>query len=494
MDTTIKPTGTLDTIPQAVATVKGPLNPITVPKAGSVVTDTQGRAGVAAYNPNNGTKLPSSTVLTNANIIENTIPDNTKKLDDLSNKGTILGPDGLERYSDGSLVTNTVKDSKGNNYTTDNNGQIISGPSNGDYKIGSNTSEYEGDNPSLQTPDSLYKQQMGMLDEMKTNLDANTKSAIDNLQQKFATREQQLQDINSRDQASTRTSLLNSGSSRYAQVSSKGLISEVERKGISDLAALDAQENDAINAAKTAQSNGEYKIMDEKLSLINDLRKQKTDAAQKLNDTATAQNKIIQDKQIQASRDSAIAGLLEQGVTDPKQILDYLNQNEQGNSTGDFTADEVAKTLKSLADTNADGDITKLTGNIKDFYILQKNGTLPSSIAGLPEGEQLKAWLDYIKPTKSVGVGTVNKITLSEAKAQGLPLSVVGMSENDVANSFDDPTPPQWFVEKAQSEEGSVLAPTAINTQWTTYRQAYIKARGTGKASSSSSSSGSRSI
>ena len=44
------------------------------------------------------------------------------------------------------------------------------------------------------------------------------------------------------------------------------------------------------------------------------------------------------------SRDSAVAGLVEQGITDPKIQLDFLNFLEDGSpSGGNFTADEIAK-------------------------------------------------------------------------------------------------------------------------------------------------------
>ncbi len=65
-----------------------------------------------------------------------------------------------------------------------------------------------------------------------------------------------------------------------------------------------------------------------------------------LGSAATTLNK----GKIQASRDSAISGLMKQGITDPKQMLDYLNFDDSGKQIGDFTASEIADTLKSFAD------------------------------------------------------------------------------------------------------------------------------------------------
>lgn len=45
----------------------------------------------------------SSTVLSNANIIENVIPDLKRRLSNLKQKGLVLHSDGITRHVDGSL-------------------------------------------------------------------------------------------------------------------------------------------------------------------------------------------------------------------------------------------------------------------------------------------------------------------------------------------------------------------------------------------------------
>lgn len=425
-------------------------------------------------------KPTSSTVLSNANVIENTIPTNNSKLDALSTKGTTIGADGMERYSDGNLVTKTVQSPAGNTYTLDNNGQIVAGPTDGDYTVGENISTYKPTDTT--TPDDDYAKEMDLLDQMKTTLDANSKAAIDNIQQKYEIRKQQQEDINKRQEAGVNSSLLldSTGSSRYAQISSGSIISTEERYGIQQLQELDSEENDALTAARTAQSNGDFQIMEKQLNLADEKRKEKLDAATKLNDTIAATNKKLKDQAIQSTRDSAIANLVGQGVTDPATLLDYLNKDNDGNVVGDFTADEISNTLKNIAKVNGfGGDTDKLSSNLRDYFILKQNNTLPSSITSLPEGDQLKAWLNYIKPTKgSAGVKAVNKLTLAEARTQGLPLSTVGMSEQEIADSFASDTPPDWFIEKAQSEKQQSLTPEVIQPLWDEYRDSYQKSRG----------------
>jgi hypothetical protein len=165
--------------------------------------------------------------------------------------------------------------------------------------------------------------------------------------------------------------------------------------------------------------------------------------------------------------------LLSQGITDPSQMLNYLNFDEAGNQTGDFTADEIAKTLKAISPGD---DLSKLSGTTRDFFILKGTGQLPSNISSLPEDQQMMAYLSMQKKsTASTAAGaSKNKITLSEAKSKGLPLSTVGMSEEDIADSFQDSEPPYWFIEKLNSEKGMTVLPEIAKQTWEAYRSAFV--------------------
>lgn len=429
-----------------------------------------GVLGSIPTNPTTPTTTPrSSTVLSNANVIENTIPNNTKKLDGLAAKGTQLGPDGLERYSDGTLVTRTIKSPQGNDYTLDNNGQIIAGPAGGDYRVGDNIEKYQGaNNPAFATADDYYNQQIGFLDSMKANLDAQTKASIDNIQQKYAVRRTQLEDINRRQEASKRETLILGGSDRYAQISSDAIISDQERYGIMQLAELDAEENDLINQAKNAQTDGDFKLMADRLALAENKRKEKQSVSDNLNKIATEENKKIQEKATQSAKDVAIANVYGSGTTNPKDILLALNKDG-----GNYTADEISKTLAIIAKNNGFENLDKLSSNVQDFYVLKQNSVLPPEITALPEGEQLKAWINYVKPAKAPGVKSVNKITLAEATSKGLPMSVVGRAEQDIVDDLTMKNPPTWFIEKAQSEKGSVISPQNVQNLWDEYRRGF---------------------
>ena len=54
------------------------------------------------------------------------------------------------------------------------------------------------------------------------------------------------------------------------------------------------------------------------------------------------------------SRLNAVKGLLQQGVTDPRQVLNYLNFKQDGTKVGDFTPDEVQSLIQQANPGNLD--------------------------------------------------------------------------------------------------------------------------------------------
>ena len=55
------------------------------------------------------------------------------------------------------------------------------------------------------------------------------------------------------------------------------------------------------------------------------------------------------------SRSQAVQGLVQQGITDPRQILDYLNRTDKGEVVGDFTLEEVQTLLRGGGASNGAG-------------------------------------------------------------------------------------------------------------------------------------------
>lgn len=109
-------------------------------------------------------------------------------------------------------------------------------------------------------------------------------------------------------------------------------------------------------------------------------------------------------------------------------------------------------TVELPAGTNKDVQIiTRDDGIYIINKIANKDGTFTTTKVGAPN------------PPKAPATA---KITISEAKAAGLPLSVVGQSEQDIVTSLADTKMPQWFIDKSKSES---ITPT--QQVWDEYRK-----------------------
>lgn len=125
------------------------------------------------------------------------------------------------------------------------------------------------------------------------------------------------------------------------------IISAQERVGLQKIAELEGQKQDALIGARSAFEDKQWDKYVKLVDLADTSYKNQLAEYTNLRKAAEEQNKAL----IQSSRDSAIAGLVKQGVTDPVELMDYLNFNERGQQVGDFTTKEVADALKNLFPT-----------------------------------------------------------------------------------------------------------------------------------------------
>ncbi len=229
------------------------------------------------------------------------------------------------------------------------------------------------------------------------------------------------------------------GGDRYTPEINVGIVTAQANDGLQKLQDLDSKYTAAVAAADAAMRSGDATIANQKLKEMYEYKQKAADEIQTQLKNAITTNKAINDKVIQSSRDSAVADLLSQGVTDPKQILDYLNVDDQGNTVGDFTADEINKTLKALAPA---GDVTKLTGSLGEYYkLVQDNVPLPPSIAALPKDQQPFAYVKYkadlakATPTpKAPKAAKAPKTTTITPTYRRHLLNTGGLSDTDLNN------------------------------------------------------------
>ncbi len=212
------------------------------------------------------------------------------------------------------------------------------------------------------------------LDHLMKQTDRDTASQISAIKNQYDVRKTALGEINRRNEAATDSALLLGGSSRYT-TSSNDISGAQRTAGVMALAQLDAQEQSAIAEAKNAKSEKNYKIASLKLQRVEDLRKEKIAQATKLADELAKENNTMRENMIKQSREHSIAGLFSQGITDPAQILDMINYDEQGNMVGDVTLKEIKETLDII---NPDANLKGLSSDYQTYKAMQKAGEINS--------------------------------------------------------------------------------------------------------------------
>lgn len=224
-------------------------------------------------------------------------------------------------------------------------------------------------------------------------LNEGEQAQVDGLKQQFQSLidAQGLQNKSAASSANTRG--YQKGSAEYDPTFQIDTIGKIVTAGINKVTDLNIKMASAIstltNSIKTENINGIKSAWD----VYNTAAKTRMETLQKTIADSSKAVVTTQKAMTQSVRDNAVSDLVSKGVTDPNDLLKQLNFDTQGNQVGDFTAKEIGATLKGLADKTGLGDITKLTGETKNFAILKAEGMLPKDIADLPEGDQMFAFL-----------------------------------------------------------------------------------------------------
>lgn len=283
----------------------------------------QGGGSIVPTAPPPVDQTPKPVTAISSQTANQYVQDNNTKLANLSNKGTMLGADGVTRYADGSFKSAPDTSAASNSTTTKSDATPSGAYAPGEQPDPSDYTSYSVNGVTYRGDPA----QNSLIQKMYDSTDSSTKAQIDSLTSKYTALIGQQTQINQSQQASLDQSLLMNGSSRYAQISSAGQSSTMMTYGLQKISDLENEENSQIAAAKVAQESGDNSILEKALGYAEDARKEKQAEAQKLNDQLIAQNQKIQDQKDQATKDTAIATVMSQGITDPQKILAELSNN-----------------------------------------------------------------------------------------------------------------------------------------------------------------------
>lgn len=296
--------------------------------------------------------------------------------------------------------------------------------------IGGDVNNYDFEsNSGLYLPKSNYNSLTNNTDEQDINnafdiaqsiyIDAPTEAYITSIKNMYAGLIQEAKDLNVRSEAGVATMGIRSGTSRYASGVAQGILSSEMRAGLARITDITNSMASQIAQAENLRSQKSYDLFVQKRQEIKVLKDAQLKELQKQQELVKKKQEEIQTKKIQSSRDGAVSGLLQQGVTDPNELLNYLNYDEQGNQIGDFTADEINKTLTNLTGSSVD---LGSDGNMFKFALKQ---------GWLPEGSTI---FDYWKSeamakkspsSEKVGMGAGGDVGFDQFAKESIAFSVL---------------------------------------------------------------------
>ena len=281
------------------------------------------------------------------------------------------------------------------------------------YSLSESTTPAEStDTPEIKKLKEELTNQEKEIDSYKSKLidliitDADLKSDIRGITKAYDARINEMRDINNRQIQSVKTLGFRMGMQFTGAMGGVwgGIISDAERQGLLKIADIEGEKQSKILEAKAAARENNYKIYASLMDDARELQKQKTSALADLVKAQKEQDQKIAERKAQVSRDAAISNLYAQGITDPAQMVDFMNYDESGNLIGDTTLEEVEKALKILNPPDA---LKGLDADYQTFNYLKKIND--PSVAGLD-------WIDYqrVMANLKATASGANKTTAEE--------------------------------------------------------------------------------
>lgn len=254
-------------------------------------------------SPTSSSSSSSPTVMTDANVRENTIPGIQNTANNLGINGTLpTGGTG----SSSTTGTNGTNVSNSEDYSNMGYEDLLKSPSFMDRLSGNGAEN-----------DPMYQSELALLKSMGTTNDSYTNSLIDQIHSTANANVAQLQSNQAASRKGSETALMLGGSSRYAPLSSQGILDETDRQNVLAIQQLRNQENSSVLDARKAQQDNNFQLLDKHLTAIKDARDQVQKTAQALLDNQLKkQQEIRSQQQFDMQKENDTISALSYGLTD----------------------------------------------------------------------------------------------------------------------------------------------------------------------------------
>ncbi len=394
-------------------------------------------AKIASDNLKNATYSP--TVVSDANIRENTIPNTIASAANYTNPGQATS--GAAAASTGGAST-AAPGGNGNSpdYSNMSYGDIYASALNG---------------LNGQPMDAVTQQELNLIQRASTNQDAVTQASVQAINAEYNARYAQTQKEQAASTAGIEQTLNLGGSSRYAPISSSGILTSKESYDLATLNNLTASENTQIAQLRQAQADKDYQTMSKQLELLDKTRQEKITLAQNIASNMATLNKDTRDKLMSAKSDAA-ANAVKNGA--PQSVIDSINA-----ATTPTAAYSAAAGYGGGANidvekiTNLDGSqsivrVDKNTGKIMGTTNLSGGSGSPSGSSTIP----LKDTSDFMKGLTVQGAQNFAKLTdVDKSSVMQLVNGQALLSDIMSSRGLSGSAQRQMLLQKAQAVDPS---------------------------------------
>lgn len=198
--------------------------------------------------------------------------------------------------------------------------------------------------------EKILRAEQRKLEQFKTS-SAELASEIRGIEREYDSRIETIKEINNRREQSFQTLGYRIGG-RFSGGVQGGvfgsILSEEERQGQKRVSDLEDAKKAEIKAAEQAAKTNNWKIYLEAVKRTEEIYNKQLKAVEEYNKAVKTQNDKLQEKLAESTQEAALVDLYKQGVTDPLDLYDYMNFDDNGNQIGDVSLDTITNLLKDI--------------------------------------------------------------------------------------------------------------------------------------------------
>src|SRR3990167_9536649 len=228
---------------------------------------------------------------------------------------------------------------------------------------------------------------------LSSQLDASKASMLKGIGEQYNRIIQQTEEANRRYEAVVQTAGIRSGGAKYSPEITSGIYQAAVNEGLQRVADIISKRNEAIASINSAYDSKKFSLMAEQFDRLNKINDDLDKTLSEIAETQREKSEELNKQLIQSSRDDAVASLISQGITDPLQLMGFLNFNEKGQKIGDFTFKEVY---------DISSKIKSVEGEKLQSYIQEWKEAV--SIGAVPEGTSLFEYHAQKDPGKALSL------------------------------------------------------------------------------------------